>query len=155
MLYKKDITTTYSSAASTTTFLTSSFSATKWWISKYTPENWRLELENHPFEKENHLNQSAILGLQLLVFGGVSKVYVNSGQISIIPKPELRGFGGSSPYFSPPFRVTTRRGWRREKICPDVNLLSSSKNIPSQNLHLILLRQGQWSLAWVGLTLSQ
>ena len=73
------------------------FSATKWWISKYTPENWRLELENHPFEKENHLNQTSILGLQLLVFGGVSKVYVNSGQISIIPKPEWSGDLGEVP----------------------------------------------------------
>ena len=31
-----------------------------------------------------------------------------SGQISIIPKPELRGFWGSS-LIKPPFRVTTRR----------------------------------------------
>ena len=29
-----------------------------------------------------------------------------SGQISIIPKPELRGFGGSS-LIKPPFRVTS------------------------------------------------
>ena len=32
-----------------------------------------------------------------------------TGQITIIPKPELRGFWGHFPYFSPPFGVTTRR----------------------------------------------
>ena len=31
------------------------------------------------------------------------------GQITIFPKPELRGFGGGFPYFSPPFGVTNRR----------------------------------------------
>ena len=39
-----------------------------------------------------------------------------SGQISIIPKPELRGFWGSS-LFKPPFRVTSADV---VIICPDV-----------------------------------
>ena len=30
-----------------------------------------------------------------------------SGQITIIPKPELRGFWGGCRYFSPPFGVTS------------------------------------------------
>ena len=38
------------------------------------------------------------------VFPGITQ---QSGQISIIPKPELRGFWGSS-LIKPPFRVTTR-----------------------------------------------
>ena len=41
-----------------------------------------------------------------------------SGPISIIPKPELLGFWGGFPYFSPPFRVTNRR-LGRDLICPD------------------------------------
>ena len=39
-----------------------------------------------------------------------------SGQISIIPKPELRGFWGSSP-IKPPFRVTSADV---VIICPDI-----------------------------------
>ena len=42
-----------------------------------------------------------------------------SGQFIIIPKPELRGFWGHFPYFSPPFGVTNRR----EMValnCPDM-----------------------------------
>ena len=40
----------------------------------------------------------------LLVFFWITEIY--SGQISIIPKPELRGFWGSS-LIKPPFRVTS------------------------------------------------
>ena len=42
-------------------------------------------------------------------------VYV-SGQINVIPKPELRGFWGSS-LIKPPFRVTSAEV---VMICPDV-----------------------------------
>ena len=34
------------------------------------------------------------------------KVVIESGQITIIPKPELRGFGGDS-LTKPPFKVTS------------------------------------------------
>ena len=40
-----------------------------------------------------------------------------SRQITIIPKPELRGFGGHFPYFSPPFGVTSAEV---AIICPDL-----------------------------------
>ena len=43
-----------------------------------------------------------------------------SGQISIIPKPELRGFWGSS-LIKPPFRVTSADV---VIICPDIFLLA-------------------------------
>ena len=33
----------------------------------------------------------------------------DSGQIIIIPKPELRGFGGDGTLTKPPFGVTNRR----------------------------------------------
>ena len=29
-------------------------------ICRYSPENYGLEPENHPFEKEHHLNQTSI-----------------------------------------------------------------------------------------------
>ena len=41
-----------------------------------------------------------------------------SGQISIIPKPELRGFGGSS-LIKPPFRVTSADV---VIICPEMSM---------------------------------
>ncbi len=44
-----------------------------------------------------------------------------SGQISIIPKPELRGFWGSS-LIKPPFRVTSSDV---VIICPDEDAYSS------------------------------
>ena len=49
-----------------------------------------------------------------------------SGQISIIPKPELRGFWGDFPYFSPPFKVTNRRGTGRYNLPRSLD----QKNIP-------------------------
>ena len=49
------------------------------------------------------------------------KIKNTSGQISIIPKPALRGFWGSS-LIKPPFRVTTRRE-NVVIICPDLKPL--------------------------------
>ena len=42
------------------------------------------------------------------------------GQITIIPKPELRGFLGGFPYFSPPFGVSSAEV---VIICPDKPLI--------------------------------
>ena len=42
---------------------------------------------------------------------------INSGQISIIPKPELRAFGGNS-LTKPPFKVTSAEV---VIICPDTH----------------------------------
>ena len=39
-----------------------------------TPPKTNIEPENHTLEKENHLNQTSILGFQPLVFGGVNHV---------------------------------------------------------------------------------
>ena len=50
-----------------------------------------------------------------LNFHGVIQLVDNSGQISVIPKPELRGFWGSS-LIKPPFRVTSADV---VIICPD------------------------------------
>ena len=33
-----------------------------------TPQKINIEPENHPFEKEHHLNQTSILGFNILVF---------------------------------------------------------------------------------------
>ena len=49
------------------------------------------------------------------VFPGSFPFVIHSGQISIIPKPELRGFWGSS-LIKPPFRVTSADV---VIICPD------------------------------------
>ena len=57
--------------------------------------------------------REALVKQMKMVF--LSKFYV-SGQISIIPKPELRGFWGSS-LIKPPFRVTSADV---AIICPDV-----------------------------------
>ncbi len=50
----------------------------------------------------------------------MSRLKYGSGQISIIPKPELRGFWGSS-LIKPPFRVTSADV---VIICPDGFILS-------------------------------
>ncbi len=49
---------------------------------------------------------------------GTYTLCIYSGQISIIPKPELRGFGGGFPYFSPPFGVTS--AGNVVIMCPDM-----------------------------------
>ena len=58
----------------------------------------------------------------LAFFWGGEKEDIRSGQISIIPKPELRGFWGSS-LIKPPFRVTSADV---VIICPDKMILNGS-----------------------------
>ena len=50
--------------------------------------------------------------------------YQISGQITILPKPELRKFGGGFPDFSPPFGLTNPAGTGRDANLPR-NLQSS------------------------------
>ncbi len=65
-----------------------------------------------------------------MVFQSTVAVVGISGQISIIPKPELRGFWGSS-LIKPPFRVTSARNV--VIICPgicwNIPLFSSHGNL--------------------------
>ena len=59
------------------------------------------------------------------------KLHNLSGQISIIPKPELRGFGGSS-LIKPPFRVTSADV---VKICPEFMILPQFSKLAATISH--------------------
>ena len=67
-----------------------------------------------------------------ITIGNIPQIYHISGQISIIPKPELRAFGGNS-LTKPPFKVTSAEV---VIICPDIYISASSLIclIPPQNM---------------------
>ena len=90
-----------------------------------TNESGKIPTKNNLYN-ESLQKQSIkynIVHIFIIVFGGMS-----AGQISIIPKPELRGFGGSS-LIKPPFRVTSADV---VIICPDVRNCQMNYDQPKQ-----------------------
>ena len=73
----------------------------------------------------NHLEkQIQAMGMKRkAMFETQHPVYQITGQISIIPKPELRGFGGSSliNLIKPPFKVTSAEV---VIICPEITSIT-------------------------------
>ena len=58
------------------------------WVHSYTLEDERLEPTNHPFRKENDLNQTSMIMVQPLIFQGVTLVDSNPfSQSAMAPMP--------------------------------------------------------------------